>query len=268
MDQNFFLNNEAVIRMSVFLGILAIMATIEWLLPRRAWITSRAQHWLNNLGLLVFNSVLLRLIFPLAGIGAAKIAIENNWGLLNLIELPLFAEIILGFVVLDLVIYLQHMVFHKIPILWRLHCVHHADRDIDVTTGTRFHPIEIIASMLIKFATIFLLGPPIITVLLFEIVLNGAALFNHSNVKFNKKLDGILRLFIVTPDMHRVHHSIIAKEYNSNFGFNLPWWDWLFGTYKAQPDAGHEKMIIGLTEYQDVKISNRLDGMLMIPFRK
>lgn len=268
MDQNFFLDYEAVIRLSIFLSILTIMATIEWLSPRRAWITSRAQHWLNNLGLLVFNSVLLRLIFPLAAIGAAKIALENNWGLLHMIELPVIIEIIIGFVVLDLVVYFQHVVFHKIPILWRLHRVHHADRDFDVTTGARFHPIEIIASMLVKFATIFILGSPLIAVLIFEIVLNGAALFNHSNIKFNKKLDSILRLLIVTPDMHRVHHSILAKEYNSNFGFNLPWWDRLFDTYRAQPEAGHENMIIGLKEYQDIKISNRLDGMLMIPFRK
>jgi sterol desaturase/sphingolipid hydroxylase (fatty acid hydroxylase superfamily) len=268
MEHNFFLDNETAIRLSVFLGILALMATLESVLPRRPWVTSRANHWLNNLGIVIINSALLRLLFPVAAIGVAKIAQTNNWGLLNMIALPSYVEIIIGFVILDCVIYWQHVTFHKFPLLWRLHRMHHADQDFDVTTGSRFHPIEIIASMLVKFVAIILLGPPLLAVLFFEVVLNGAAMFNHSNVKFNKQLDRILRLLIVTPDMHRVHHSVLPGEYNSNFGFNLPWWDRLFGSYHAQPEAGHEKMTIGLNEYKDIKVSNRLDGMLLIPFKQ
>lgn len=267
MDHSFYIDNEATIRLGVFLGMLVIMATFETIIPRRNWIASRVNHWLNNLGIVVINSALLRLIFPVAAIGFASFAQEKNWGLLNIVELPLYIEIILGAVILDFVIYWQHVTFHKIPLLWRLHRVHHADQDFDVTTGTRFHPIEIMASMLIKFTAIMLLGPPLLAVLIFETVLNGAAMFNHSNVRFNKKLDSLLRLVIVTPDMHRVHHSTLPKEYNSNYGFNLPWWDRLFSTYRAQPEAGHEKMTIGLTQYKDINKTNRIDGMLLMPFK-
>ena len=264
--EDFILANEVSIRLGFFFGIFAIMAVWELITPRRILTVSKAIRWGNNLLLVFLNSLLLRLLFPAAAVGVALYAQQNNWGLLNIYHLPYFITVILSVVVLDFVIYLQHVMVHAVPALWRLHRVHHADPDYDVTTGARFHPIEIILSMLIKFATIVVLGPPVVAVVIFEVVLNATAMFNHGNIKLPLKLDRILRWFIVTPDMHRVHHSVEDDEANSNFGFNLPWWDRLFGTYRDQPRGGHEGMQIGIHSYHDPKQVSWLPGMLALPF--
>jgi sterol desaturase/sphingolipid hydroxylase (fatty acid hydroxylase superfamily) len=198
-------------------------------------------------------------------INVAFVAQENSWGLLNNISLPYWVEVAMGVLILDCIIYLQHLMFHAVPLLWRLHMMHHADLDYDVTTGLRFHPIEIIISMVIKMASVAALGASPVTVVLFEIVLNATAMFNHGNIKLPLGLDAVLRLLVVTPDMHRVHHSVTIRETNSNFGFNFPWWDRLFGTYRAQPAAGHEGMTIGLAQFRDPG-KNNLFGMLVLPF--
>ena len=267
MDINeFIMSNEAVIRLSFFLGIFAVMAIWEFIAPRRALTVSKVLRWTNNLGLVFLNTFILRLLFPAAAVGMAVFASEQGWGLLNYYDVPPAVAVIASVVVMDFIIYLQHVMVHAIPVLWRLHRVHHADPDFDVTTGARFHPIEIILSMLIKFATIFLLGPPVVAVVIFEVMLNATAMFNHSNVRLNLVVDKWLRLLLVTPDMHRVHHSVEDDETNSNFGFSLPWWDRLFGTYRAQPRGGHENMIIGIYTYNDPKLVSWLHGMLLLPF--
>jgi len=208
---------------------------------------------------------LLRLLLPLFAIDVAILAEKNGWGLLNNVFLPHWLKIIIGVVVLDLAIYLQHVMFHGLPMLWRFHMMHHCDLDFDVTTGVRFHPIEVLLSMGIKMAVVYLAGIPALGVLIFEILLNSTSLFNHGNVRLPKGLDRILRLFVVTPDMHRVHHSVIIRETNSNFGFNLSWWDRLLGTYKDQPMAGHTEMVIGLSHLRDLK-QLTLAGLLLLPF--
>jgi sterol desaturase/sphingolipid hydroxylase (fatty acid hydroxylase superfamily) len=262
----FILNNEITIRLGFFFGILVIMAVWEILAPRRVLTVSKALRWANNLGLVVLNSVLLRLIFPAAAVGMAVFASENGWGLFNYFQPPFWLAGILSVVVLDFIIYLQHVLVHAVPALWRLHRVHHADLDFDVTTGARFHPVEIILSMLIKFATIMVLGPPVVAVIIFEVILNATAMFNHGNVRLPLAIDRVLRWFVVTPDMHRVHHSVEDDETNSNFGFNLPWWDRLFGTYRDQPRQGHEGMTIGIRTFRDTKHCTWLHGLLMLPF--
>ena len=244
-------DNELVIRLGFFFGVLTIMAIWELFAPRRKLSTSKTGRWTNNLSLVIVNSILLRLIFPVTAVGVALIAAERQWGLLNNAGLPVWLAVIMAVVMLDLVIYLQHVIFHAVPTLWRLHMVHHTDLDIDVTTGNRFHPLEIILSMLIKMAAVTVIGPPVMAVIIFEVVLNATSMFNHSNVRLPKPVDRVLRLFIVTPDMHRVHHSVIKRETNSNYGFNLPWWDRMFGTYRDQPAAGHIAMTIGLEQYRD-----------------
>ena len=264
--QAFILANEAVIRLGFFLGIFALMATWEILAPRRILTISKSIRWLNNIGLVAFNTFLLRLLFPAAAVGFAAVASEQGWGLFNLIELPFWLVVLLSVVIMDFVIWLQHVMVHAVPLLWRLHRVHHADLDYDLTTGARFHPLEILLSMLIKFATIMVLGPPVIAVIIFEIVLNGMAMFNHANVKLPAGLDRLLRWFFVTPDMHRVHHSVEDDEANSNFGFNLSLWDRLFGTYRDQPRAGHEGMTIGIRKLREPKQVAWLPGLLMLPF--
>ena len=267
MDINeFIMSNEKFIRMGFFFGMLAIMALWEILAPRRVLTVSKAVRWVNNLGLVFFNSFLIRLVFPAAAVGMAAFASEQGWGILNYYQTPFWLAVIASIVIMDFIIYLQHVMVHAVPALWRLHRVHHADPDFDVTTGARFHPIEIILSMLIKFATIAVLGPPVVAVVIFEVVLNATAMFNHSNVRLNLTVDKFLRLFVVTPDMHRVHHSVEDDEANSNFGFNLPWWDRLFGTYRDQPRAGHENMTIGIHTYNDPKLVSWLPGMLWLPF--
>ena len=261
----FILENEPTIRLSFFLGIFAVMAVWEILAPRRILTVSKVMRWSNNLGLVFLNSVILRFLFPAAAVGVAAFATENGWGLLNYYHAPYFIAVLLSVVAMDFIIYLQHVLVHAVPALWRLHRVHHADLDFDVTTGSRFHTIEIILSMLIKFATIIVLGPPVVAVVIFEVVLNGMAMFNHSNVRLPLGLDRVIRTLLVTPDMHRVHHSVEDNETNSNFGFNLSIWDRIFGTYIDQPREGHEKMTIGIHSYRDPKLVSWLPGMLRLP---
>jgi sterol desaturase/sphingolipid hydroxylase (fatty acid hydroxylase superfamily) len=217
------------------------------------------------MGVVFIDSILVYLIFPILAVGLALIAEKNGWGILNNYNIPYGISVVAGVLVLDFIIYLQHVMFHAVPILWRLHMMHHADLDYDVTTALRFHPLEIILSMLIKLSAIVVLGPSALSVLIFEVVLNGTAMFNHGNMRLPLKIDRILRLLVVTPDMHRVHHSVIIRETNSNFGFNFPWWDRLFGTYRAQPAAGHEGMTIGLSQFRDAKRLT-LPWMLVLPF--
>ena len=254
------------IRLGAFFGIFALMAAWEVAAPRRTLRESKSIRWASNLAIVVLNSVLLRALFPAAAVGVAAFVAERGAGLINIFAAPFPLAIVLSLLVLDLAVYLQHLMFHAMPILWRVHRMHHADLDFDVTTGVRFHPLEMILSMLIKFAVILLLGPPVLAVLIFEVLLNATAMFNHSNVRIPQPWDRALRWLVVTPDMHRVHHSIDAPECNSNFGFNLPWWDRLFGTYRAQPAAGHERMIIGIKPFR-LQRDLWLDQMLLEPFR-
>jgi len=260
------LEQEVSIRLGFFFGIFAVMALWELMAPRRTLSVSKTIRWTNNLGLVFLNSLLLRLLFPAAAVGMAAFAAAQGWGLFNYVEAPLPLAVVTSVLVMDFTIYLQHVMVHAVPLLWRLHRVHHADLDFDVTTGARFHPLEIILSMLIKFAVILLLGPPLVAVVIFEVILNATSMFNHSNVRLPRPVDALLRLVVVTPDMHRVHHSIEDDETNSNFGFNLPWWDRLFGTYRDQPRAGHTDMTIGIRTFREARWCSWLPGMLAIPF--
>jgi len=255
---------EPLIRVGFFLSILAGMAMWELLAPRRRHEIPRLLRWGSNLGIVALNTVLVRLAFPLVVVGLAVLAAERGWGLLNTLELPLWASIVLGVLALDLAVYLQHVMFHAVPLLWRLHRMHHADLEFDVTTGLRFHPVEILLSMGLKLGVVAALGPPAIAVLIFEVLLNATSMFNHGNVRLPRWLDRRLRWFVVTPDMHRVHHSIYPEESNSNFGFNLPWWDRLLGTYRPQPREGHEGMTIGIEQFR-TRHDLRLDRMLLQP---
>jgi len=257
---------EMAIRFASFAAIFAVMAVWEVLRPCRALLAGRRPRWPNNLGILVLDALAVRLLIPIAAVGVAMIAAERGWGLLNLAAAPVWLAGAVGFLLLDLVIYTQHYVFHHVPWLWRLHRMHHADLDIDLTTGVRFHPIEILISMAIKIAAVLAFGIPAMAVLIFEVVLNATSVFNHANVAMPPWLDRILRLIVVTPDMHRVHHSVVRSETDSNFGFNLPWWDRLFGTYRAQPMAGHRDMTIGLPIFRNRR-ELRLDRLLTQPFR-
>lgn len=259
--------HEQPVRLIFFFGILAVMAVWEALAPRRGLTVSKPVRWVNNLGIVFLNSVLLRLMLPFTAAGVAGFAGAHGWRLLNDHAVPYWISVMLSVIALDFVIYLQHIMMHAVPLLWRLHRVHHADPDFDVTTGARFHTVEIVLSMLIKFAAIVVIGPPVIAVILFEILLNATAMFNHSNVRLSAGFDRVLRWVIVTPDMHRVHHSIEVDETNSNFGFNLPWWDRLCGTYRDQPRAGHENMTIGIHEFREPRDVSWLTGMLWLPFR-
>ncbi|MCX7167717.1 MAG: sterol desaturase family protein [Rhodocyclales bacterium] len=259
---------EIAIRLGCFAGIFGLMALWEWIAPKRQLSVSKAMRWTNNLGIVVLNSFIVRLVFPAAGVGMALFAEAGRWGLLHHYEVPFWAAVVASVVLLDFFIYVQHVMVHAIPVLWRLHQVHHADLDFDVTTGARFHPLEIILSMLIKFSVIVLLGPPVLAVVIFEVLLNATAMFNHGNVALPIELDRVLRWLVVTPGMHRVHHSVEDDETNSNFGFNLPWWDRLFGTYRDQPRAGHEGMAIGIRNCRDKQWCSWLPGMLVMPFRR
>ena len=260
-------SNESTLRLGFFLGILVLMALWETLSPRRPVKVSRARHWLNNLSLVVLNTLILRLVFPAAAVGVAVVSQANGWGLLNLLDWPLVYKVILSVVLLDFIIWLQHVMVHAIPVLWRLHRVHHADPDYDTTTGLRFHPLEILFSMLIKFSAIVLMGPPVVAVIIFEVILNGMAMFNHGNVSLPARLDRWLRFLLVTPDMHRVHHSVEDHETNSNFGFNLSVWDRLFGTYIDQPRLGHDEMQIGIRGFDKDEDIVNLVGLLKLPFK-
>jgi sterol desaturase/sphingolipid hydroxylase (fatty acid hydroxylase superfamily) len=261
------LTTEAEIRLAVFVAVLVFMAGWEALRPGRVPSQSKARRWLANLAIVVIDAVVLRLLFPVLAVGFAATATAGGWGLFNLIELPGWLEIVLAVILLDGAIYWQHRLFHVVPLFWRLHRMHHADNDFDASTALRFHPLEIVVSMLIKLAVVALLGPAATAVLIFEVLLNGMAMFNHGNVRLPTGLDRWLRRLLVTPDMHRVHHSVHDSEYNSNFGFNLPWWDRLFGSYTAQPKDGHEGMTIGLPEYRG-RICANLVWMLMLPFER
>ncbi len=258
-------NIELFIRLGIFLGILILMALWEIFAPRRPLTTSKMTRWVGNLGLVLIASILVRLVFPITLMGVAFLARQRGWGLLNQFQLPYGLNLVIGVLVLDFAIYLQHIMFHSVPLLWRLHMVHHSDMNFDVTTGIRFHPIEIILSMGIKMAVVLLIGPLPLAIPIFEILLNGTAMFNHGNVRYPQAIDKRLRLLVVTPEMHRVHHSNIRWETNCNFGFNFPWWDRLFGTYRAQPAKGHLEMTIGLDQYKDPQ-QLTLPWLIALPF--
>ncbi|MDP1610187.1 MAG: sterol desaturase family protein [Sulfuritalea sp.] len=262
----FALANEAAIRLAAFFGIFAVMALWEVAAPRRNRLHTRARRWSANLGLVVFNTVLVRLVFPFAAVAFATLAAQRGWGLLNNVTLPEPLALVLAVVAMDFAIWLQHVMVHAVPVLWRLHQVHHADPDYDVTTGARFHPLEIILSMLIKFSVIAVLGAPAAAVMVFEVLLNATAMFNHGNVKLPAGVDAPLRLLLVTPDMHRVHHSTDNAEANSNFGFNLSVWDRLFGTYRPAARLPQESMQIGVAGLTGDPRCVSLGGMLVIPF--
>lgn len=266
MDWDNIKNVEPSLRLGVFMGVLAVMALAELMSPKRRQEVPRLLRWSNNLALVVVDTIVLRLLFPLTAASFAALMQMQGFGLFNWLDWPPIISIIVSLLALDLAIYAQHVVFHKVPVLWRLHRMHHADTEIDVTTGLRFHPIEILLSMALKFALIAALGAPPIAVLLFEIILNAAALFNHSNVHLPQSLDRALRWIIVTPDMHRIHHSDIRTETDSNYGFNLPWWDWLFRTYTAEPARGQQGMTIGLHEFR-ARREAWLDRLITQPFR-
>ena len=257
---------EAGVRLGCFAGVFALMALWEFVAPRRKLSTRKPLRWGSNLGLVLLNSVLLRLVTPLGAVGIALFAEARAWGLFQAVELPYWIAVGGSVLLLDLAIYLQHVMFHAVPLFWRFHMVHHADLDFDVTTGLRFHTIEILLSFGIKAGVILLLGTPAVAVLIFEVLLNATSMFNHSNVRMPLILDRVVRWLVVTPDMHRVHHSHHANETNSNFGFNLPWWDRLFGTYLDQPADGHSEMAIGLSQFPDERRTERLHWMLWLPF--
>ena len=261
------MNGEAYIRLSLFFGVLVAMAIWETRMPRRKRMVPRGRRWFANLGIVALNTVLVRILLPTTVVALAVYARANGWGLLNLRPLSLWMTVPLTVIVLDFVIYLQHVMFHAVPLFWRFHRMHHVDLDFDCTTGNRFHPIEIFISMVIKLSAVAALGAPPVGVLIFEILLNGCATFNHSNVFVPLHVDRMLRWFVVTPDMHRVHHSVEEAETNSNFGFSLPWWDRLCGTYCAQPRKGHDGMTVGLNSFRDPEQCHSLPRMLLLPFQ-
>ena len=260
------LGSEPAIRLTAFLGVLAAMALWEIASPRRRRDIPRVIRWTNNLALVVIDTAILRLTFPILAVGLAVLAEERSWGLFNNLDMSVWLAVLISMVLLDLAIYLQHVMFHAVPALWRLHRMHHADLDFDATTGLRFHPVEILISMAIKLALVAALGPPAIAVLLFEVILNATALFNHANINLPMPVDRWLRWIVVTPDMHRVHHSVDPRETNSNYGFNLPWWDRLLGTYIAQPAKGHTGMDIGIEQFRTQR-DLWIDRMLIQPIR-
>ncbi len=260
------LDHELLIRSGVSLSFLVAMASWELLAPCRITLLGRLRRWPSNLAIAALGTVLVRLLLPMAAVGVALTAQGRGWGLLHFLGLPGWLPVLISLLLLDLAIYGQHVVLHKVPMLWRLHRMHHADLEFDVTTGVRFHPLEILLSMLIKMGLVVLIGVPAHAVLLFEIGLNATSLFNHGNVRLPDALERALRWLVVTPDMHRVHHSVVPAETNSNFGFNLPWWDRIFHTYRAAPAAGHTHMTIGLAQFREVR-ELRLDRLLLQPFR-
>lgn len=259
------MQTEALIRLAAFLGILGLMASWEVLAPRRRLATSKLSRWVANLSVAALNTVLLRAVVATGAVGAATVTAAQHWGVLHQLSWPTGVEGLLAVVALDLVLYLQHVVFHAVPVFWRFHMMHHADLDVDVTTGARFHPVEVIISLFIKLGAVVLLGASPAAVLAFEVLLNATSMFNHSNVRMPETVDRCLRWIIVTPDMHRIHHSVVASETNTNFGFNLPWWDRLLDTYRPEPAHGHEGMTLGLEQFRDPARLG-LAGMLALPF--
>jgi sterol desaturase/sphingolipid hydroxylase (fatty acid hydroxylase superfamily) len=259
------LGYETAVRLSCFGGVLLLMALWEALAPRRRPTVGRPLRWFSNLGLLALDALAVRFLVPFGAVGAALFAQQRGWGLFNNVALPDWLAVVLSVAALDFAVYLQHVLFHAVPVLWRLHMVHHADLDFDATTGVRFHPGEILLSLGIKMGTVVLLGAPASAVLLFQVLLNATSVFNHGNVRLPGWLDRVLRLVVVTPEMHRVHHSVVPRETNSNFGFNLPWWDYLLGTYRSRPAADHEAITIGLAQLRDLRVE-WLHWMLALPF--
>ncbi|MGA8260351.1 MAG: sterol desaturase family protein [Arenicellales bacterium] len=260
--------HEAAIRLLCFFSVLAAVMLWQWLRPRRRFSQSLPRRWLNNFGIVIVNTVLLRLAFPAAAVGAAVIAADRALGIFNYLDWPPWLEILISVVALDALIWAQHVVFHKVPMLWRVHRMHHLDLDFDVSTGLRFHPVEILISMGVKWAAVVALGAPALGVLIFEILLNAFPMFNHANAGLPERVDRALRWFVVTPDMHRVHHSVLREETNSNYGFNLSWWDRLFGTYRDQPAAGHVGMSIGQSDWRKPEDCVAIWGMLRVPFHE
>lgn len=261
------MEHEAIIRLGIFGGVFAALALWELGAPRRSLAAPKPRRWTTNWAITILDAIVVRLLFPAAAVGAAWDAAEQGWGVFHQLSWPSWLEVLVAVVLFDLLIYGQHVASHKIPILWRVHRVHHSDRDVDVTTAIRFHPIEIALSMLLKIGAVYVLGASALAVIIFEVLLNGCAMFNHANIKIRRPIDRILRLLIVTPDMHRVHHSIHHRETDANYGFNFPWWDRIFGTYINQPQDGHTGMTIGLREVQDER-PTRLGWSLAFPFLK
>jgi sterol desaturase/sphingolipid hydroxylase (fatty acid hydroxylase superfamily) len=259
-------SHDMALRAGFFAVLLSLILLGEVLAPRRSLSLSRTIRWLPNLGVGALNIVLLKFGLPMIGVSLAVLAESNGWGLFNLVASPLLVSLPISIVLLDFTIWAQHRLFHRVPLLWRLHRMHHTDPDFDATTAVRFHPIEAILSMLIKSGVILILGVAPLAFLIFEVLLSSTSLFNHGNLKLPPGLDRRLRWFLVTPDMHRVHHSVISREQNSNFGFNLPWWDRLFGSYVDQPQQGHERMTIGTGDL-DTAVDQRLVRLLAQPFR-
>jgi sterol desaturase/sphingolipid hydroxylase (fatty acid hydroxylase superfamily) len=263
------MENEAFIRLSFFIGLFALFAATEAVMPRRERRASQPRRWATNWAIVVLDTLTLRvlaLLLPLLAVGAAIDAEALGWGLFNQFALPFWLEVILVILIFDLAIWAQHVLSHKVPFLWRIHRVHHADRDMDVTTAIRFHPIEIALSMILKIGLVYLLGPAAWAMIAFEVLLNGSAMFNHANIKLPLWLDRVLRWVMITPDMHRIHHSVYRREHDTNYGFALSWWDRLFGTYTEQPQDGHDKMTVGL-EWQD-EAPTQLGWSLLLPFQR
>ncbi len=263
------MEHESLLRLGIFAGLFVLFATIEALIPRRVRSQPRSSRWLTNWAITILDSAtlyLLALLIPALAVGAALDAGAQGWGVMNRLALPVGLNIIFTVLIFDFAIWAQHLITHKIPVLWRFHRVHHSDRDIDVTTAIRFHPVEIAFSMLLKIGLVYLIGPSAVGIIIFEIILNGTAMFNHANMKLPLGLDAVMRMFLVTPDMHRVHHSDIRAEHDSNYGFALSIWDRIFGTYVAQPKKGHDDMTIGL-QWQGEEPA-RLGWSLRLPFRR
>jgi len=263
--QVIFIENEAMLRLSSFAILLFIFMGLQLLRPRRLPEQGCWERRVNNIVLLVVNIIVVRLMVPLALFDVAVYASENHIGLFNILEIPLLINVLLTLIIFDLLIYLQHVITHKVNFLWRIHRVHHIDREVDVTTGIRFHPIEIVLSIFYKMFAVIIIGPAAIAIILYEILLNAAALFTHSNILINPKLDKFLRMFIVTPDMHRIHHSVMKIETDSNYGNILSIWDKLFKTYHLLPKAGYDDMVIGLNEFR-TPASGQLLQLLKTPF--
>jgi sterol desaturase/sphingolipid hydroxylase (fatty acid hydroxylase superfamily) len=263
--KEYLLSHEPAIRFGFFVAVLALMGFWEWIAPRRPYSTSKKGRWFANLGIVIIDSLALRLVLPVTAVYVASLNESRSGGLMIQSGLPHWLAILIGVMLLDFIIYLQHAMFHAFPVFWRLHMMHHSDLDFDTTTGVRFHPLEVLLSMGIKIGTVFVLEIGPLAVILFEILLNATSLFNHGNVRLPQAIDRVLRFFLVTPEMHRVHHSVIIRETNSNFGFNLPWWDRLFGTYRSGPAAGHEGMTIGLSHFRDPG-ELTLPRLLILPF--
>jgi sterol desaturase/sphingolipid hydroxylase (fatty acid hydroxylase superfamily) len=256
---------DIAIRVIVFVSMFGLMASWEAIAPRRKTATLKVSRWIANLSVAVLNTMVIRILMASGAVGVAMVTAENGWGILNMLHWPVWIEIVLAVLLLDLMIYLQHLGFHAVPVLWKIHMVHHADPDYDVTTAVRFHPVEALLSMVLKMAGVTIIGASPTSVLAFEIILNGMAMFNHANVRMPAFVDWILRWVVVTPDMHRIHHSIFPRENNRNFGFNLPWWDYMFGTYLASPSRGHDSMTFGLKKFRSPACLKLLN-ILKLPF--